>query len=108
MSVTTHPRPRVARAYESLTVSSTAVGFTAANYNPTAGNLPDSKQAEEVFLRVESNQVRYRLDGTDPTSAVGTILDVGETLTIRGITDISRFRAIATGSDATLRVEFRK
>ncbi len=83
-------------AYEDLSVSTTAVGFTAA----TRG------EASTASVLVEGAPVRFRLSGT-PTATVGDTLEVGDRLLlesrseVQGITFISR-----DGSAATLRCSF--
>jgi len=79
--------------YESITVGNTAVGFTAGKIAPS-GNVNPVK----AFCRLETAQVRFRMDGTDPTSSEGILLEVGETLEITGEKNLRNFRAIRTGS----------
>lgn len=89
-------------AFESITVSSAAIGFTAATYgNPTTGAAGTS-----ALVTIESNPVRWRADGTDPTASVGHLLGAGESLEVEGSLDLASIRFIATGSDATARVTY--
>lgn len=84
-------------AFEALTVAGTAVGFTEA----TVAN------ATLAVAKVETAQVRYRTDGTDPTAAVGVIAEPGDQITISGYRDIKSIRFIRTGGQsATLASEF--
>ena len=83
---------------ESVTVSSTAVGITA---RPGGSGL----LAFAAVLTVESNPIRYWTGGTDPTASVGILVNAGGVIELTGRTEINRFRAIRTGSDATLRVQ---
>ena len=78
--------------YESVTVATTALGITAAIRNP-AGRPPQTA----CQMRLETAQVRFRWDGTDPTSTEGQLLDVGDLLTVRGAAFMAAFRAIRTG-----------
>lgn len=80
------------RAFEQITVANTAIGFTALkiNYYGT--------QATVAQCRLETAEVRYTLDGTTPTSSVGTLLEIGDVLTITDPTLIPLFKAIRTGS----------
>lgn len=80
--------------YEQITVNSSAVGISASTLVGMQGCVGV----------VEDNNIRWRPDGTDPTSAVGTPLAAGGVLTLTNITDARLARFIATGSDAQLNV----
>lgn len=83
--------------FESLTVSTTALGLT------------DSRTdgAEVAFITIESQAVRYRLDGQNPTASVGHVLSDGDILELRGFWEIDKFRVIRRdGVDATARVSY--
>jgi hypothetical protein len=88
-----------AGAYEAITVSSTAIGFTASNM--------DSPRCRAVFITVESDQIRFRIDGTDPTSSEGHLVNAGSNITLVNEHDIHKFKAIRVTTDATLRVTYR-
>ena len=81
------------RGYETVTVSSTAVGFTV----PAGASM--------AVFRVETANVRMRDDGTDPTSTVGTLIEsglFGEVCT----GSLSPVRFIRVTGDATLGVSY--
>ena len=82
--------------YEDITVSTTAIGFTAAEIS--------SAVAAEVW--VEGDAVRFRTDGTDPTSSVGHQLDVGDVMFVDNASDLASIRFIRVTTDATLRVSY--
>ena len=91
-------------AYESITVAATAIGLTTANVR---GYGTNRYAAEKVVITVESAQLRWRDDGTDPTSSEGHLANVGTVLTLDNRDRIEKFRAIRTGStSATLRVSY--
>ena len=95
--------------YESITVSSTAIGFTLSKYKPSGNALEnDNRPAMRVLLTVETNTIRYRVDGTDPTAAEGHSLGSGDVLTLVGPDAISQFRAIAAVGDGTIRVTYER
>lgn len=104
--------PLKARAHASLTVDATAggVGFAAANLasRPTVNDPYDPvRHISEVFCTLETAQIRYTLDGTAPTTSVGHLLEVGDTLTIQGRDNIVNFRAIRTGATSgTMMITF--
>jgi len=54
-------------AYESITVGASAVSLTNATFNPT-GSVPPAIRA---IITVEDDTIRFRTDGTDPTSSEG-------------------------------------
>lgn len=90
-----YPRPI---NFESITVSSTAIGFTTAT----------RVSATSALISVEDDNIRYRLDGTDPTASEGHLLYAGQTQIIEGWLAISQFKAIRVTSDAKLKVTYFK
>ena len=87
----------LASAFESVTVDDTADILTAATYGT-------SKRA---LLTVETAQIRFRLDGTAPTSSVGHIANAGDQIVLASNGDIANFKAIRTTStSATLRCSY--
>jgi hypothetical protein len=56
--------------YESISVGGAAVGLTAAK---VAGH-------RSVLITVEGATVRFRLDGVDPTTSEGHLLNAGDVL----------------------------
>lgn len=98
--------PNWATAYdfESLTVSSTAVGLTASKYIPT----DSSRRATTALITVEADSIRFRIDGTNPTASVGHLATAGESIALEGYDNIKNFRAIRTTTDATIRVTFMR
>lgn len=80
-------------SYESVAVAGTAIGFAAATIRPS------TTEPAVAFCsgRLETAQIRFRFDGTDPTASEGILLEVGEILDIRGATNIQRLRMIRTG-----------
>lgn len=63
--------------------------------------------AEQAIIIVEGAQIRWRDDGTDPTSSVGSIANVGAVISLNNRNRLENFRAIRTGStSATLNVSY--
>jgi len=94
----------VAFAYESVTVSTAAIGFTLATMNP--GGAPS---ADRAVITLETAQIRFRYDGTDPTASEGHLLDTGNRLVLEGAENLNKFRAIRTsGTDGVLKVTFER
>lgn len=94
-----------AYAYESITVSTAAIGLTSTKIVPTAGSL---RPAFEAYITVEpTNGLRYRLDGTDPTSSEGHALAGGGSMTITGTKNLQKLRLIRSGAtDAVVKVTY--
>jgi|LGVE01.1.fsa_nt_gb hypothetical protein len=74
--------------YESITVADAAIGLTPAKY---AG-------AVRAEITLETADIRYRKDGTDPASDEGHPVRIDDTIVLRSATDIVTFKAIRTGS----------
>jgi len=100
-------RPAVAFAFETVTISTVAKGLTVATFAPVPGG--SQKYATSAYLTLASGQVRYRYDGTDPTSGVGHILDVGSFLVIEGFHQMDKLKLIRTGSaDGVISVSYER
>lgn len=80
--------------FESLTVGATAVGLQVATYTPRAGSRKDVR----CIMRLETAQIRFLYNGTNPTAAEGTLLEVGDVFTLTGFEYLEDFRAIRTGA----------
>jgi len=90
--------------FESRTVSSTASGFSSDKINPTSGPFA-GKKCREVFCTVEEDQIRYTLEGTDPST--GHLLNVGDSLIISNPDDIQNYQDIRVTGDAVMRVSYK-
>jgi len=95
-------RDLTAFAYEDITVD-TAIGFTAATIAPATFG-----PAHRAFVTVETDQIRWTVDGTTPTSTKGHLAEVGDYIEIEGIANIKAFRAIKVTNNATLRVSYSR
>lgn len=78
--------------FEQITAGATATGFTAALINAGNGHT----QADVAVCTVSTAQVRYRVDGTAPTSTVGNVANAGDTIPISGNDALNNFKAIRT------------
>lgn len=82
---------------QALTVDDTAGGVT----------LTVPSAAIAAYCRLETAQIRYTLDGTAPTTTVGWLLEIGETLELESRAELEGFKAIRTGgTSGTLEVEY--
>jgi hypothetical protein len=89
-------------AFEQITVSTTAIGFTQATVFPS-GDEPGIM----AVLTVETADVRYRVDGLDPTAAVGDRVSASGTLTVCGVPSLRKLKFIREdAADATLSVTY--
>lgn len=88
-------------AFEQITVSSTAVGFTTATFAPSG-----SGKADMAVVDVETNAIRYRADGLNPTAAVGSPIAASGSFTVCGQASIQVVRFIRQTADATLDVHY--
>lgn len=87
---------------EALTVSSVAIGFTASKYNP-GGSL---NQARVAILSTETDSLRYRVNGSNPTSSVGHLVPAGSSAVVCGYTAIEQFKAIRVSTDVAVYATF--
>lgn len=86
--------------FETVTVADSAIGLT-------ASKLSVSPKPKQAFLTLESGQIRYRIDGTDPTSSVGHIMLPMQSLLLEGYNQLKNFKSIRTGATSgTLSVSF--
>lgn len=82
---------------EALTVSSTAVGFTAATYGDT----------NYALVYVDNADIRVFFGGGTPTASTGIPVSAGDEIILENKSEIERFLAIREGgTDAVLRVNF--
>ena len=98
MSSTTYTMNLRPTGYEALSVTNAAaVGFTAAKLTPAVMG---------VFCTVETATVRFRMDGSDPTTSEGHELESGQTLTIYNRTALPNIKFIAESTTAPVRVTY--
>jgi hypothetical protein len=84
----------ISGSFQTITVSSSAVGLTP----PTSG------APSYALIQCETNNVRWRDDGTNPTAAVGQLLSAGGILKYDGPLSLLKF--IRVSADATLSVSY--
>lgn len=91
-----------AYASEQITVSTTSIGITTALIDQCATrfDLP----VRRVFVSIESNTIRFRYDGADPTSTVGHPCLANGSFVLEGEGNIRSFRMIRVSGDATATV----
>jgi hypothetical protein len=87
----------VAFAFETVTVTNSAIGLTSGTYT----------NAIKAEMTLERFPIRVRTDGTDPTATEGHVIDEGSMITLEGTAEIAAFRAYrADVTDAILKVTY--
>lgn len=84
---------QVGVTFETITIADSAIGFTSTTLRPTGG-VP----MQRCFGKLETAQVRWRYDGTDPTTTIGLLVDIGDVVEISGAAYLQATRFIRTGS----------
>ena len=107
--------PLKAFASEAITIDDTAGGkaLSTAEYadTTTAGTGYGSglykRRVKLAVVTVETQQLRWTCDGTAPTSSVGHLANVADSIILEGYDNIVAFRAIrATGSSSAVYVTY--
>lgn len=83
--------------YEKLSVLTTAVSSLSSSI---------SSNALGCFITIETNNIRYRIDGGDPSSTEGHLVIAEQNIWFANSAAVRNFKAIAIGGDATLVVTF--
>lgn len=96
--------------YESVTVTDSATALTSSKYSDVGSVSSNSQRgAARAVITVETAQLRYRYDGSDPTSSEGHILNINDVLVLVGPDAIKNFRGIRTGgTSAVLKVTYER
>lgn len=94
-------RPLRPIGQQTLTVSSTAVGFTASNtiknFGPTGQAGTTSAKATLAFCTVEDQPIRWSIVGTPEANTGGHEYAAGTSFWLTSDADIAAFLAIRTG-----------
>jgi hypothetical protein len=92
----------VAFDFDNLTVTNAvAVTLTQSKLNPTG-----EVAATRVFITCETNAVRYRYDGTAPTTTIGHLFSAGDVLILEAGNNLKNLQFIATGANATISITY--
>ena len=88
--------------YESITIADTAIGLT-------ASKLTTERRPISVLITFETAPIRWRADGTDPTSSEGHIQNPMSSMIIEGIHNMQKIRFIRTGTTSGIaKVSYRR
>lgn len=101
---------RVAFASEKITVSSTAVGFTAATINPSTptNRTVNQRYASHAYCTVEGDAIRWLSTGSNPLAATGIYVAAGGNFNVYGIENITNFKMIRVTTDATVNCQYSR
>lgn len=97
-------RPTIGYDFEALTVSTGVQVLTAAKYK----NSTTSGGASAAFITNSGASIRYRYDGTSPSSTVGHILADGGILVLNGQNQMENFKCTRVSSDSEISVTFER
>lgn len=90
------------QVYEQVTVSNSVKELTEAAYKPRT-----TTKAQKAIVGVESNGIRFCLDGQNPTTSYGMEAGSGDMIELSSFDEIVKFRAIRSGgADAVLNVTY--
>jgi hypothetical protein len=73
---------------------------------PTTGQLTTHAGVMELFLSVETQNARFTLDGTSPTTTNGVLLTAPGFLTLRGQAIIAALKIIGVAAGGTINYGF--
>jgi len=90
------------KAFETLTISATAVALSADIYSKNDG----LECCDKATIAVETASLRYRVDGGAPTATVGLLANDGDIITLDGRSEIKLFRAVRVGVDSKITVDY--
>ena len=89
--------------YEDITVSTASIGLTSSKYDIDSVR----PSVQRVMCYNDAQPIRFRLDGTAPTSSVGHQMNDKDIIILEGYDNIEDFRAIRQGgTDSTLRCHY--
>lgn len=86
------------QASEEVTVGGTAIGISAALHSPTDHATNGRPQYAWITNTHASEAFNFRIDGNDPTTAIGHRVAAGDSIILYGNLALVRFRAIQTSA----------
>lgn len=90
-------------AHESLTVTSAVRQLTESVYKPSGGVRAP---AQFATVSVETDSIRWTVDGTDPSTSAGHLATSGTYISLGGYNQIKQFKAHRVTGDATIKVSY--
>ncbi len=80
------------------------VQMTSLGTATTLNSIPGT--ATQAIVQPETQSVRWRLDGTNPTASVGMVLTAGSELVINGAAAIAAIKFIESTASAKLNISY--
>ncbi len=97
---------RIPGDYEVVTVGAAVIGLTLSKIKPVSGPYA-RMSARAAMISSENGDVRFRIDGGQPSAAAGHYLVNGDTLVLSGTQALQQFKAIRAGTaDCALQVTY--
>lgn len=97
---------RIPGDYEVVTVGGAAVGLSLDKIKPQSG-IYARLSARAALLTLEDGDVRFRIDGGQPSASSGHYLTSGDVLVLTGTQALTQFQAFMAGDvSGTLRVTY--
>jgi hypothetical protein len=97
---------RIPGDYEEVTAGVSVVGFSTAKIKPTTGPYA-RMSARAALVSSENGDIRFRIDGGQPSASLGHYFTNGDTLVLTGTQAIQQFRAIRCGdTNGVLKVTY--
>jgi hypothetical protein len=97
---------RIPGDYEMITVRTQVVSLSDDKISPHTGPYA-RMQARAVLLSSEDGDLRFRIDGGQPSGSAGHYLTSGDTLVLTGTQALKQFLAVRVGeADTTLRLTY--
>ena len=106
--------PGVGFNSEAITVSTVAIGFTAAKITDMVGDTSPAVGVEALAVAATfhtSDDIRIKWDGSDPTASVGIPVSGGSIFVLKGEGNISQLRMIKASTasgDSTVDVVYER
>lgn len=105
MTIITDPLPKGGNTIGATKPGAlTPLGYQQITSLSSAASLTVPTGATCALIQAETQAVRWRDDGTNPTASVGMVLDAGSDLFYTG--SLAAFRAIQTTASAKLNVSY--
>lgn len=90
---------------QTLTVSSSAVGLDSSKLWPN-GVWRYQGAINDVLITVSDNDIRFRIDGPDPTSSVGHKIKADDGMALSRVESLTKLKMIAVSGDATVTITY--
>ena len=90
------------RYIQTQTVTNATTFRTCTDAGSTPINCYADVATNAAFMTVESNSIRWTVNGTAPTTTTGHLAQSGATITLQGHTNVTQFQMIATAGNATV------